>query len=161
MDIVVKAEISQRDIDRFWSKCFKSDYCWNWIACISSDGYGKFSLKRKNKTVTLRSHRVSYFLTYGEINDKLLICHKCDNKKCINPEHLFEGTVKDNILDAKAKGLLVHTKGEQCSDLTEEQVLNIRNRVIKGEKQINIARETGVGKNAIWYIVNRITWKHI
>lgn len=161
MDIILKANPTSKDEIRFWKHCDKNGGCWIWKRGLSSDGYGKFSFKRNQKTITCRAHRLSFFFTYKRIDSNLLICHICDNKVCVNPNHLFEGTVKDNALDAKAKGKLFSSKGEQLSNLTETQVLNIRQRIANGESQMELSRELKIGKNAIWHIVHRTTWKHL
>lgn len=160
MDIILKTTFTDKDIARFWGKASRQD-CWEWQAGQSPDGYGKFSVKRGKKALTFRAHRLSFYFSNGYILKEKLICHTCDNPLCINPKHLFEGSVRDNARDMIAKGRANSAHGEQLSTLTEAQVISIRERVAKGEKQISIARELGLGKNQIWYIVNRKTWKHL
>lgn len=84
---------------RFWSKVDKTGQCWIWTAA-KNKGYGIFSIGKKNKF----AHRVSYELFYKSSIDGILICHKCDNPSCVNPQHLFLGTHHDNTMDAMAKG---------------------------------------------------------
>ncbi len=66
----------------------------------SNRGYGKIKFKGKD----YRAHRLSYIIKNGEIPSSIFVCHKCDNPPCINPDHLFLGTAKDNALDRKNKG---------------------------------------------------------
>lgn len=89
---------------RFFDKVDKTDGCWNWNAAIRGrSGYGAFKFNGK----TIDAHRVSWMIYNGDIPNGLLVCHKCDNKLCVNPNHLFLGTYSDNTKDAYIKGRIV------------------------------------------------------
>lgn len=89
---------------RFFDKINKTDNCWIWTAGLrGKSGYGTFKLKGK----VIDAHRLSYKLHKGEIPDGMFVCHTCDNRKCVNPEHLFLGTAKDNHQDAVNKGKVI------------------------------------------------------
>jgi len=91
--------ISEQDKARFWIKAKQTDYCWNWEGAVNTRGYGAFNLKDE----TL-AHRIAYQIIYGKIQESLQVLHKCDNPKCINPDHLFTGTHQDNMKDKELKG---------------------------------------------------------
>lgn len=140
-------------------KC--SDPCWIWRGSININGYGRFA-PGGNRTKRIAAHRVSYELLVSPIPNGLLVCHKCDNRRCVNPEHLFLGTITDNIQDMVNKDR--HMRGERNGQavLTSEQVLEIRRKYVKGKYGISrLAKEFGVSKSNIFDIVNRNIWKHL
>lgn len=85
---------------RFWPKVEKTDSCWIWKAARRPDNYGQFKFRGQ----MMNANRVSWILHNGEIPDGLLVCHRCDNPPCINPDHLFLGSHQDNRTDAVKKG---------------------------------------------------------
>jgi hypothetical protein len=80
-------------MDRFWSKVNKTNYCWNWTASANERGYGLFRFNGK----TSKAHRVSYELTYGDIDAMLVIDHLCKNTLCVNPDHLDLVSQGENV----------------------------------------------------------------
>lgn len=156
-------EITKQAIDRFFWKVEKTDACWNWVGARGKQGYGNFYMGGKY----LRAPRASWMIHNGEIPADMYVCHKCDNPKCVNPDHLFLGTCKENLKDQAIKGRR-HRKGavggrNRSAILTEAQVLEIRQRWDSGERKAEaMAAEYGLGsRNRIYEIVKRKTWKHI
>lgn len=92
--------MSEIDKADFWTNCIKTDYCWEWQRWLNKGGYGQFSFNSS----TIPAHRISYALTRNVRGVKInLICHKCDNPRCINPAHLFETDEQGNMMDRQMK----------------------------------------------------------
>ena len=109
-------------MQRFWDKVNKNapNGCWNWTATtVTRTGtvyYGRFSLNGK----VVIAHRVAWELENGPIPEKMLVLHKCDNGLCVNPDHLFLGTQRDNMLDMYKKGRGKGMLGRKMNDKTRE-----------------------------------------
>jgi len=129
-------ELNEKNIKNFWKKVdIKSENeCWEWNACKNKHGYGQFKIDKK----LYGSHRISWILTNGDIPEDdnycktLFVCHSCDNPGCVNPNHLFLGTNKDNMKDMINKNRLINSPGIKNGNhkLTEQQVLEIRQKYI-------------------------------
>lgn len=149
------------DVEKFWLLVDKksNDECWNWLGGISDNGYGAIDIDGK----TISTHRFSYSISKGKIPEGLKVLHSCDNRGCVNPNHLFVGTAKDNTQDMISKGRLNPPIGERCGNakVTKSQVLEIRELWKSGMKQKNIAPIYGLANAYISTIVNRKVWKHI
>lgn len=118
-----------------------------------SGGYSKFRRNGKYQFI----HRYIYKKHKGEIPKGMLVCHTCDNRNCINPNHLFLGTHKDNAQDSVSKGRWVNVKGEKNgkSKLTEQQVKEIRNS--KDDTRI-IAVEYDISTRHVWALKTKKSW---
>jgi len=160
---------------RFWEKVrfigAAPGECWEWTAAKDDDGYGVSAFTVDGKKLS-KAHRISWAIENGKRPDGLCICHSCDNPSCVNPSHLFPGTVRDNNNDKIAKGrhrgwrsplrgrTNPHTAGERNANakLTIAMVDEIR---ASSEKQHVIASRLGVSRPLISMVRNRRGWGHI
>lgn len=109
--------------------------CWLWTRSYNHKGYGRL--------MNRQAHRLSYAEFKGPIPSGMLVCHKCDTPACINPDHLFIGTGKDNMMDAAAKGRLGLQKRTHCANrhpFTEKNTVMITRRGIGIQRQCVICR---------------------
>lgn len=148
--------------ERFWMKVKRSSECWEWIGCLSGTGYGNFYANGK----LYLTHRYSWEEEYGVIPYGLCVLHKCDNRACVRPSHLFLGTKKQNTADMFSKGRqrnLGIMKGQDHGEakLKNEDVLRIRLEVAAGRKQKDLAAELGVSISLVSLIVRRRAWCHL
>lgn len=133
--------------------------CIEWTGYVEPTGYGTMRFQGKR----LKAHRAAWIAEFGKIPDGMQVLHKCDNRICMNPDHLFIGSQRDNMLDMIAKGRKVVHSGESHwgAKLTEKDVLYIRERVSNGAKQSELADEFGMRLQSINDIVRRKIWAHI
>lgn len=135
--------------------------CWEYTGYRSNLGYGKFSLGRDRQVFV---HRLAYEIFVGPITGNLLVCHRCDNPPCFNPEHLFLGSQKDNLRDALAKGRcrnkVLFGEDHGMAKLTRAAVKEIREtykpRVIT---RPSLAHKFGVHRSVIDKVLSGDQWK--
>jgi hypothetical protein len=156
---------------RFWSKVVKRDGpdgCWEWTGCRFPNGYGQLRVAGKS----VGAHRLSWEMHHGPIPSGAQVLHRCDNKPCIRPDHLFLGSHTDNMADMVAKGrgrpgLTVRPerapRGTRNGNakLTESDVREIRQRYDMGETQRGIAAAFGVTQGLVGHIVRGLIWRHV
>jgi len=146
---------------KFWLRVKKGNTyeCWVWMRYKDKNGYGDFQFCYMNKKYSFKSHRTSYELINGKIPDGLLVCHKCDNPECVNPNHLFIGTHKDNVDDKFRKGRQAKAETNGKSKLTWDIVIDIRKTFNKKMTISKLAKKHSVDKTCIGDILTCRTWK--
>jgi len=160
---------------RFFEKVDKNapNGCWEWTAGKDGDDYGIF---RVSNTKQKRTHRFSYEFFKGLIPEGKMVCHTCDNPRCVNPDHLWLGTQKENMKDCVRKGRTANgdnngsrkrpnklKRGSEnpLSKLTEIIVKNARDKHNQGSSITSLAIKYGVSTPAMFNAINRNTWKHV
>lgn len=140
--------------------------CWLWIGALSRTGYGAFSLIG-HKGVP--AHRAAWILFRGEIPAGLCVCHRRDNRICVNPDHMFLGSHRENMLDCLRKGrfvterMLASRRGERHgrAKITASDVTDIRNAYAAGEMPLKISSRYNISAATISNIVARRKWRHV
>lgn len=147
-------------VDKFGVQIITDSRCWNWTGPRRDGGYGRFRVNG----VKTEAHRYSYEIHKGSIPNNQLICHRCDNPSCVNPEHLFVGSVIDNVRDMVNKGRQAKGESKPTSKLSECDVLYIR-KIYRSKHRINglkaLALRYHVSVRTMWSIIHKETWSHI
>lgn len=146
------------EIDQFWSQVDQSegpDSCWEWQGDRDLQGRGFAFITRLGKSHRIHTSRTAYYLGTGQEPGQLLVCHKCDNPSCCNPDHLFLGTHQDNYDDMVAKG----RRGQTGKKLTYEAVRQIRSARRKSNSML--AEDFNTTATTISRIRNGRSHKHI
>jgi len=163
-----KGNYYQPIIDKFFQNIRppnnEVDDCWEWIGALNTDGYGMFNITINNKLRRIRAHRFSYEIHVGPIPNGLSICHRCDNPICVNPEHLFPGTLIENNKDRDSKMRHTHGSRNYNAVLNEENIKEIINGTLNGKyKSINdiLTVYNKVKRGAINHIINEYRWLHV
>lgn len=138
---------------RFWSHVERHDGCWLWTGFVDrGTGYGKFNADGETP---VQAHRFAYALVNGEIPPGLYVCHRCDNRRCVNPAHLFLGTAKDNMRDASAKGRIARGSRQGRARLHVADVFEIRASRLSDSR---LAARFGVSRSAVYYARSGRSW---
>lgn len=157
-----KTDILIANQHKFWLgvKKLSPDECWTWMKYKDNRGYGEFQIRYEGKKMNFAAHRVSYELTNGKIPNGLLVCHKCDNPSCVNPNHFFIGTHKDNSDDKVKKNRQAKAETSGKSKLTWDIVRYIRKSF--NDKDITVlflSKKHNIHEKTITNILNGKNWK--
>lgn len=146
----------------FWSKVDKSGACWVWTGCRDRHGYGQFKPPAPVKKL-IGAHRMSWMIANSEVPAGLHVCHRCDNRACVNPAHLFVGTNADNVRDRQQKGRTKSVRGEEHpgAKIGAVEVVAIREMVKQGAPQSEVSARFGIGNTQVGRIARRAEWRHV
>jgi HNH endonuclease len=152
-----------RLIERFWEKVVPgpANECWLWTGMVLINvGYGYLqTLARNGPRKVITAHRLSYHIHKGDPG-KLYVLHTCDNRLCVNPNHLFLGTHLENLEDMYQKQRHSHGESHGMHKLNESQVREIRRRADTGENQGKIAADFGISRTSV-HDVRFKSWQHL
>lgn len=143
--------------ERFWRAVDTSGDCWTW-KLSTVGGYGQIAVSANRAQ---RAHRFSWELHFGPIPDGLVVCHACDNRLCVRPDHLWLGTQADNLRDMREKGRAARLpvllgEANHATHLTADDVAAIRSDARPSRA---VARTYGVGKSTILRIRRGEVWR--
>ena len=155
----LEIEVTEHLKAKFWPKVKQGapDECWPWTGSLNSKGYGHFRISKRIAV----AHRVSYTIHFGPIPQGLFICHRCDNPVCVNPNHLFAGTNRENVDDMLSKGRQCRGEDHQLAKLSDEKIGEIRMRWATRLTQQKLADEYGISVGALNIALYHKTWKHL
>lgn len=146
-------------VTRFEAKLDKSGDCWLWTASLAGKGYGQMKLPKQRKQEY--AHRLAYMIYKGAIPDGIQVCHKCDNPRCCNPEHIFLGTSSDNHLDMKEKNRHLYGEKNSQAKLSDTKISQIKKCIDSGMSQSIIAKAFGIHQTTVSKINRGCRWQHI
>ena len=149
--------LSPKDIaqlrDKLLSRIAVNGNCWEWQGAKNSKGYGSISIGG----VVILAHRLSYRVHYGKLGDSL-VCHRCDNPKCVNPAHLFLGTAADNIQDMRRKG---REAPSPTIKITAADARSMREKYIPRKYGLTrLAKEYGISSGHVYAILKGDFWRN-
>jgi hypothetical protein len=135
--------------------------CWLWIGYCGRGGYARFGFNTAERQTLIDAHRASWMLFRGEIPRGIRVCHLCDVRSCVNPEHLFLGTALDNARDMIAKGRGAYLDKHPMRKLSWADVREIRSLHQRKSLQQDIADRFGITQTTVSNIVHGHTWREL
>lgn len=169
LDVADQAAPGPADPETFWTRAVKTDDCWLWQGTVDRSGYGRAHGPSYEVQSSL-AHRIAWTLAGRPDPGELCILHHCDNPPCVRPDHLFAGTRADNTADMMAKGRQRSsdnpehfTKGSRngTAKLTEQSVVEMRQRAQRGEHYADLAGAFGVTPSRANAIILGNGWRHV
>lgn len=137
-----------------------SSGCWEWVGSLRKDGYGQIHIGSRPNRVNTRVHCLGYSLLISPVPDGLCVLHKCDNRRCWNPGHLWLGTRKQNQADMKQKGRAARGSRNASAKLSRSDISEILRLRSIGLKQVDVAARFGVQQSLISMIETGKIWAH-
>lgn len=145
--------LRERLTARFTKHVEKTDSCWWWRGAKKRGTYGQLSVNGK----MMYAHRAAWFLAHGQWPEQF-VCHTCDNRACVNPDHLFLGTHEENMADARSKNRIHPGEAHGMAKLSLDQVREVRHLIADGVPQRRIAREMACSQAGISAIATGRNW---
>jgi hypothetical protein len=148
--------IKNDDVARFHTKykVNSSSGCWEWTDHVHGNGYGQFHVTTDGIQKKLRAHRFSYRQLVGSLPDDMMVLHRCDNRRCVNPDHLFLGDASDNMLDCVSKGRHVVMTMRPSMRITWPMATTIRILYARGQHSVpTLAKIFLAGEETVRQIV--------
>lgn len=154
-------QLTPSAIDRFVGKTRKAaNGCVVWLGSKDRKGYGLFHTCARGLPLSWRAARVAYRIFIGPFPERLFVCHACDNPACVSPAHFFLGTNAENMADQVRKGRSLRGEKHGRTKLTDEEVIEIRQRIEAGESGLSVGRDFGISGTHALRIYRRTTWVH-
>ena len=143
------------------SKVNEATGCVEWVGCTNKDGYGSTTLFGRY----IGTHRAAWLVAFSSIPDRMSVLHQCDNRRCMNINHLFLGTQNDNMKDCASKGRIVvkprRGSASTSAKIVESDVVAIREGLLSGRSGYSIAYEYGISEATVSNIKHGKRWAHV
>lgn len=157
---LIRISAADKKLLKWWYTVSETG-CWEWRGRLTAKGYGRFSAHG----IAYLAHRFFYFQFNGDIPEGHLVLHKCDNRKCVNPQHLFTGTDADNMLDCEQKGRF-HQKRRvgyvpPNRKISEIDALEAKKLIDSGHSLISITKKLGIPRHILSDIKRNKSYKNV
>ena len=148
--------------ERFWARVQKAETCWLWTGRLDRCGYGRVRIRDEGRCRSIPAHRVAFALQHGAIPDGgRVLMHQCDTPACVRPDHLIEGSHRDNVRDRVERGRCARGERNGRAKLAAEDVQLIYVELSAGVSASALARRFGVDVKTICAIRDGRTWRHL